>query len=511
MKRLSKEQKAELLAERRRRNQKPFTIDDFAGGDTPQRKYLLSIAPFTIALCSKRAGKSFGNMFLLASVALATPGVTSLYIGLTMASVKYQIVNKLWDRIVHKYDLPFTPVNSDGVSTCTLNGSIVRFASSDDQAHIESFMGDTLAGGIVIIDECQSMSLNVLQPLVETIIVPSLWDTTEERPVAGRLVLSGTIPTTPHGYFYSKWVESNDWDKHTWNRFQNKFLIRQEEALGKVLTSLNTTREDPMIRRLWYGELIFDANENAYRYTSAKATYMPASLDKRDVGPFHCLFAPTVGLDRFAFGLDPAQRRDRFAFVGWGWNAKRRDGLWQIAEAVTDPAADPFESEWLAVVLEMKRLFAGGRYIRDPGSTASVNDVLYHTHGILIENAIKGPGSLKARVDRLADLLKCGQAKVIEGSMLDKDLITAKWDVAALDKGKWEFDKSVCSPDVSDAGSYAVVAYTEIGGEKAKPKDVPEDVWWKAEAAKELERRYRDWKPDKAPKASKLAWMVPPS
>lgn len=511
-KRLTKAEKDVLKAQRAKLRAKPFTIDDIAGGDTPQRAYLLSKAPFTIALCSKRAGKSYANMVVLAQTAMAAEGVTALYIGLTEKSVKYTIINKLWNPLVRKYGLPFTPVNADLVATCTTTGSIVRFASSDDQAHIESFMGDTLSGGCVIIDECQSMALNVLQPLVETIIIPSLGDTTEEHPEPGRLILSGTIPETPYGYFYHKWTEDNGWDKHSWNRFENIFLVRQAEALAKVLEALNVTVTNPMVRRLWFGELVFDENDTAYRYVSDRSTYVPAKVDRRDIGPFHCVFAQIPDdCDRFVVGIDPAQRRDRFALVCWGWNSRRRNRLYQVAEAFTDPGANPFESEWLAVVIEMRRLYRANRFIKDPGSSEPVNDTLYHTHGIIIEVALKGPGSLKARVDRLADLLQLGVAKVIADGALDGDLKTAKWSINGLEKGKWEFDKSTCSPDISDAASYAVVAYTEVGGDKPVAQQ-SEAEYWASERKKYLEHIYKYGVTEKVDRrVSANVWRVRPN
>jgi hypothetical protein len=429
-------------------------------------------------------------MVLLALTAMRSNGVTALYIGLTEKAVKYSIVNKLWKPLVRKYKLPFTAVNSDGVATCTTTGSIVRFASCDDQAHIESFLGDSLAGGIVIVDECQSIPLNVLQPLVERIIIPALSDTTEEHPEPGKLRLSGTIPTTPHGYFYHQYVGSNSWAKFRWNRFQNPHLTKQAEALNEVLKLLGLQRNHPMIVRDWDGELVFDANDTAYHYVSQRSTYVPASLDEMKLGPFACTFAPLRDCDRVIVGIDPAQRKDRFALTFFGYNSRTKACLWQLGEAVTEPGADPMESEWLEVLREVKKRYGIlTKAIRDPGSSSPVNDTLWHSHGILVESAIKGPGSLKARVDLFADLLARGVCKVIKGGQLDGDLQIAKWDVDEREKGRWAFDKSVCSPDVADSGSYIVPFFTRRGAEEVKVNGNPENDFWgeqQAQWAKEI-------------------------
>jgi len=89
----------------------------------------------------------------------------------------------------------------------------------------------------------------------------------------------------------------------------------------------------------------------------------------------------------------------------------------------------------------------------------------------VVVSAVKGPGSVKARVQRYSDLLVKDVAKVIEGSELDADLASAKWDGDALERGKWELDKSHKSPDVADAASYALdlPSFTQIGGMKPPP------------------------------------------
>jgi hypothetical protein len=90
----------------------------------------------------------------------------------------------------------------------------------------------------------------------------------------------------------------------------------------------------------------------------------------------------------------------------------------------------------------------------------------------MVESANKTTGSLKARVQRLSDLLALGVAKVIAGSHLADDMTTAKWNARARAADKWEFDKVARAPNVCHAGSYALdlPSYTQIGGAKAPAK-----------------------------------------
>jgi hypothetical protein len=477
----------------RRQKQREFSLEAVAGNHGPQLAYLKSTALFVLALCSRRAGKSFANMALLAHNAMNTTGTTNLYLGLTERAVKYSIIPKLWQRMVTTYSLPFTDLNSDLVATCTTTGSIVRFASIDDQAHIFSFLGDELAGGIVIIDEAQALPRVVLQNLVEVVIIPMLSSTTEEHPIPGRLILSGTIPQVAAGYFYDKWVSGDDWEKFSWNRFENPFLRNQDEALARTLKALGVGVNHPLIRRDWFGELVFDENDTAYRYNSDRSTYVPTSVERKDIGPFHCTFAPINGCDRLIVGVDPAQKRDRFAIVALAYQSLKRDRLYQIAECITDPGADPFETEFLEVLKQIKSRYGiVHKVIRDPGSSTATNDLLQHSHGILVESAIKGPGSLKGRVDFLADLLQRGTCLVIKDGELDKDLQTAKWNIGELEKGFWRFDKVTCSPDVADACSYIAPFFTALGGHQPIARPSSEDAYWAEQAELNLAKVWAD-------------------
>jgi hypothetical protein len=178
---------------------------------------------------------------------------------------------------------------------------------------------------------------------------------------------------------------------------------------------------------------------------------------------------PANDIDTFAIGLDPAATADRFAAVLWGWSSKKRMGVWQIAEWVTARKANASETEYLAVIkLWRQRYGVISRTIRDAGSAATVNDVLWRSHGINIEPAIKGPGSLRARVDRLSDLCDTGQAHIIEGSQLAEDLAKAKWDKDARADGRYEWD-SAHHPDVGDAASYGVVPFVETAPKARVP------------------------------------------
>jgi hypothetical protein len=491
-----------------------------------QKKVLACKSQNIIAMCSRRAGKSEVACALLLITACATPDVSCLFLGLTKDSSG--TIWRKFKRLIKRLQMPCQLLEGDQL--CILpNDSRVLFTGTDDTRRVTHLLGDSLAGGMAVLDECQD-DPGILEKTVVDIIGPMADETTDTHAVPGRQVMLGTVPDVPVGFFYrtferesgtsEPWTpysrESEDWGVFAWSRFDNPFETNNEERLASYLRKYKYERNDPEIGRRWFGQRIFSANDNAYRYQPAKQTYQPSNTESLDLGPFHCKFAlPMPGLSHFIVGVDQAQRRDRFAIICWGWDPSKKDRLYHVAEAVTDPGADPQDSEWLEVCKELKKRYGGSiEYIRDAGgSSAPVNDALKLSHGIVVQSAIKTPGSLKARVQRLADLLQKDVAKVMADSELSQDLLTAKWSIAAREKGKWELDKTAKSPDLADAATYALdlPSFTQIGAPKPKPAPLSEREWYNEQRRKTL----RDLlsgkpRPKKKPDQFRTMWQPPP-
>ena len=481
------------------------TPEAITGGHKWQLEALTSASPNVICICSRRAGKSELACGFLLLTAQATASVSCIYLGLTKDSAG--IVWRKWKRLLKRLRYPAAHSDSEQL-TVLPNGSRVLFTGTDDTRRITHLLGDQLSGGCAILDECQD-DPGILQRTVEDVLSPMLDETTVDIHRPGRLVLLGTVPDVPAGYFWRTWTsnyqgpeldcpvkyESEHWGCYAWSRFDNPFETDNERNLQANLKKYRYERTDPEIRRRWFGERVFSAESNAYRFQAAKHVYSSQHVESFEVGPFHYRAiggtdASLLGLSHYVVGIDQAQRRDRFALVAWGWNPAKKDQLLQVAEAVTDPGADPQESEWLEVCKVLRKQYGGSmEFCRDAGgSSAPVNDLLQLSHGITIISAVKSPGSVKARVQRLADLFQRGVAKVLEGSELEKDLLTARWSMKAREAGKWEFDKSSKSPDLADAASYALdlPSFTTIGAPKPKPPRQTEAEWLKAQRDKTL-------------------------
>src|SRR6476469_2306317 len=420
------------------------TPEAIASGKHGQRhakqvEILKCAAQNMIFMCSRRAGKSEVCCGLLLMTAIKTADVSCLYLSLTKDAA--EPIFRKWKKLLKRFDFPNISSDSDQYTTFH-NGSRVYFSGTDDTRRVTHFLGDQLASGIAILDEIQD-DPGIAEKTVEDVLAPMLDETTIEKPIPGRLVLSGTIPDVPAGYYWRVWDANYDsenyrertmeerrqlmqmdddenpvdlWAAFNWSRFENPFQTDSEKRERQYCAKYRLKPDDPRVLRRFRGRIVFEREATAYRFDARAHTYRPVHEDRIDIGPFHCRFASLPpGCDRFIVGIDQAQRRDRFTFVGWTWNHLEKRNLWQFFEAGTDPGGDPQESEWLAICATVRTRYPDGsmEFIRDAGgSSAPVNDALAFSHGITIASAIKTPGSLKAGVQRLSDVLAIGVAKI---------------------------------------------------------------------------------------------------
>lgn len=512
---------AEKEAQRRykkRATVSPFTLAAFAGEHRHQLAAMVDRANWLHLLCDRQAGKTWADLGILLDNALEHESSLGIFLGLVGTGLKISVWPK-WKRLCESYSVQCRHNETDKLTTFP-NGSLVVFGGTDDLTNVRKYLGNRLHNCVFIIDEAQAQKLAMLDYLLNNLLPPMCTPTT-------RVILSGVLPDVPVGMFLDlaepdqasdtggrgEWAK---WSHHTWGRLDN---VHTPEA-AEMLAALEATKGalDPQLLRDWNRcRRVWNKGATAFGYDRVKNGYKPvlAEWATPDMCPPGIMLAtvPPPGIDRFAIGLDPAATRDRFAIVLWGWSSTRRMGVWQIAEWVTARKANALESQWLAVVKLFRDKYGViHRTIRDAGSASTVNDMLYRSHGIMIEAAIKGPGSLRARVDRLADVLagrdgteEC--AHVIEGSSLEEDLIKAAWDKDHRARGEWEWD-SQHHPDVGDAATYAIPAYLEVA---PRPRPVTTDTEDQlaakdAEAAR-LERFKNAGKaPREQPRVSSQLW-----
>lgn len=448
-----------------------LTPEVLAGKHEKCLQLLRSLARNIILLCSRRAGKTEFSCRLLLQTAMKTDGCSSLYLALVGPQAG-KVWRRKWKPLLRKLKVQ---CKHDELLMQTVfpNESVVQFGGVDDARHVATFLGDSMSGGVCIVDECQAQAA-VVQELVEDVLEPMLSETTEERPIPGRLVLSGTIPKIKVGYFWEMFAAglvdnkiapgTDDWERYSFSRFDNPYLTDNQERLNETLAKYGWQADHPTIQKDWYGrwDIANDVTAIHYRREKSGWTGTVAPWGDTDLPPGKLLcFLPPPDVDTFGIGLDPAATADRFAVVLIGWCRSRPAGCWEVAEWVTERGSNAFESQWIEVIKFFKYRYGKiVRTIRDAGSASTTNDLLYRSHGIMIEPAIKGPHSVRARVDRLDDLVQQNKFHPIIGGELESDFMRATWDMKKRREGRWMWDPS-WHPDVLDACSYIIPAYME--------------------------------------------------
>lgn len=458
---------------------------------------LTNPAQFQLWRCSRRAAKTVGMAIAGATVATTEPGTNQIYAALTRGQAKEAMWRTTWKPLLLR-ELGDEKTggykhNETNQQTMFENGSSVAFGGLDDLKHIQTFLGQKLRA--FYSDESQGAASSLLKALVEDVIGPALSDDT-----SGKFLMAGMLPDVPAGYYYDA-ITKGQWLCKNWNRFDNPWLKEdQYKALAKYLEVTGLAIDSPEVRRRWYGELVFDPGATAYRFNPAIGTWTPSRAGWSD----GLLLEPGVliaanippGIDSFSIGTDPGTR-DRWAMILWGWNSRRRDVCYQMAEWVTPRNAmkrNGTRTDWNDAAQVADTLYAHYEtivsFFRDAGSSNETLDLFGRYIGRMVVKAANKQ-DLGAQVERMASMLATGRLKVIAGSQLETDLKLAKWDQDARAEGRYEWDDKVIHPDVGDAARYGLQGYIELPADQIGPS-LQGDAYliWK----EEHDWKNRDWK-----------------
>lgn len=245
-----------------------------------QLAFIQDPALYKIAVCSRRSGKTIACAADLISTAINNKDVLCLYITLSAKNAKKLVWKELL-KINRDYKLG-GDVNVSELTITFSNGSQVACSGANTQDEIEKFRGLPIKK--CYIDECQSFPA-YLKELIDDIIEPALLDHN------GSLCLIGTPSPIPTGYFYEcahpKETEAAEdeehkrtvWSYHHWTFFDNPFVAEKaktthEALLQRVLNRRGVDRNDPSIKREYFGLWANDINNLLVRYDSTKNNFV---------------------------------------------------------------------------------------------------------------------------------------------------------------------------------------------------------------------------------------------
>jgi len=450
--------------ERNRARAALFTLIAVADGHVKQLNLLNDKARRVLVMCSRRAGKTYAMAAILLATALANPGSNSIYLALTRGQAKRTIWNDTWVPLCDAWGIDPNCHNKTELVTTFANGSHVYFGGTDDLRHIITELGQKLT--LAIVDECQDQSSTVLKQLVEKILPPALAD------MSGRLILSGTIPETPSGYFWKQWERAKadggkSWSPHNWSMMDNPHMKDPAGELAAHLQDTGLPESDPGVQRDWKGIITFDATALAFRYDLHRNGFHPGTTETDPLGKWTTRIAPKEIIEKcefFCVGADQG-KFDRMVIQVFGWSSKHRE-LYQVYEWTSVRDHGGAFSAFGPPLDQVRKLFGHCNHYFDLGGSKLAIDNFTTDHGVYVLEAAKKVDR-KGQVDRLNTLMKAARFFCMIGSDLEGDFLTTKWDKDKREKGQWEWS-SENHPDAADAGRYASQGYFD-GTTEAPP------------------------------------------
>lgn len=261
---------ARVLAELRRRQREGSLLDEAL---PVQRAFIDDPAKLKAALCTRRAGKSYGCAIYLIDEALKNPGCTVLYVALTRETAKRIMVRETLAPILKARGIK-ARFNKVELSYTFDNGSVLYLLGLDQsEAEQEKVLGQKFR--LVIVDECASWRQD-LKPIVYAKLLPAV------SSYEGSICLVGT-PGNHFNFFHkvTTGVEKG-WRVHRWTYFDNPHERDKQERTRKALLDSNPEYADTSEYKQHYlGEWAIEEDALVYRYSAERNTAKELPTGKR--------------------------------------------------------------------------------------------------------------------------------------------------------------------------------------------------------------------------------------
>lgn len=434
-------------------------------------------APFKVAVCSRRAGKTVACAAHLVHSAINNKDSTNLYITLSSVSGK-RIIWKEFKKIIKAFNLPCR-YNDAELSITFPNGGLIYVVGAHDASEIEKFRG--LPIKLCYIDECQSFKAYI-KDLIDDIIGPALID------YAGSLCLIGTPGPIPTGYFHDCAVKNPAWSKHHWTFWDNPHIPEMSGMTHQQLYDREVTQrrgasaKDPSVQREWWGKWEADTDSLVFKYNE-KVNHFSGMMP-------NIAYNYILGID---VGFDDA---DALAVLAW---SEHDPVTYLIEEVITNKQGlTPLVQQ----IRDLEKKYPISKMTMDFGGLGKkMGEEMIRQYSIPVEAAEKA--RKMENIELLNDALRRGHFKAKGTSQFAQDSYLIE-----KDRNKSRPDKIVISDrfhsDIADAVLYAfkfspAFAYTPP---KELPKpgtkewaDAQSNEMWEAELAghQAAEAHYKEY------------------
>lgn len=409
---------------------------------------------FKTAVCSRRAGKTYGIAADLVQTCHNNEKVICTYITLTHRNVGNIIWNDI-KQIIEDKKIK-CKVNDLKYRVKFENKSEIRCEGAKDEREIEKFRG--WKNRKVYIDECQSFR-PYLKTLIEDIIIPSL------RDHRGELYLTGTPGPVPAGTFY-EYAHNDAWENHKWTAFDNPYMHNPpdrdlELTLAEERAIRNIDKNDPSYLRETYGLWIEDRNSLVFKFLPQRNLFTSLPTDLIYI----------MGID---IGWVDS---DAIAILGYSESTNK---VYLVEEFIENKLTI---SDLAAHIKRLDEKYKPVKKVMDAGALGKkIQEEIRQRHGIHCEAAEKT--RKHEFIELLNDDLRTGKLQAYTGSRFEQDSSLVQWDRSTPAKPKIS---DTYHSDIADAVLYAWRECRPFFEKPEKRVPVPIDTYMAELEAKEAE------------------------
>jgi len=242
-----------ILAEASERARRRSSLDFRKLLFKQQRELLDDPSRTKVAVCSRRAGKSFALSVLALDTAFKFESCLIPVISITRSQAK-RIVWPVFQELDRSNELGLR-FNASELS-CTLpNGSQIFLTGASTEEEIQRLRGPKYP--LVLVDEAQAFKA-YLAELVSDVLEPAVLD------YDGSIVLAGTPNQICRGFFYDATQADSAWSVHHWTLLDNPHIPRAKEWLAERCKRYGWTESNPTYLREYKGQWIRDSSSLIY-------------------------------------------------------------------------------------------------------------------------------------------------------------------------------------------------------------------------------------------------------
>lgn len=255
-----------LLEEYARREMRKNKIDYKSLLFGPQRDFVLDPSKFKAAVCSRRAGKTFGDVIYMLSTANEIPYCQIPFITITRAMGKRNIWLDL-QQLDSTLELGGR-FNGNELTYTMPNGSVIFIIGADDESEIHKLRGSKFP--LAIIDEAQNFR-PLIRPLIRDVLEPAVAD------YDGTIAMTGTPGVACAGFYYDvttdKVPEAKKWSIHHWTVVDNPHHPYDAERVEQVRLQNGWLPDNPSFVREWKGLWVADDSKLVYKLSTKNYSY----------------------------------------------------------------------------------------------------------------------------------------------------------------------------------------------------------------------------------------------